>query len=57
VNLAARLEKLNKEFGSQLLISDEVRTRISDLNTDDGVPMGQVDIRGRANPVQVYQLA
>jgi hypothetical protein len=30
---------------------------LSDLNTDDAVPMGQVDIRGRANPVQVYQLA
>lgn len=56
VNLAARLEKLNKDFGSQLLISDEVRSQLSTL-TPEPVPMGQVDIRGRATPVQVYQLA
>ncbi|HKR14040.1 MAG TPA: adenylate/guanylate cyclase domain-containing protein [Pyrinomonadaceae bacterium] len=56
VNLAARLEKLNKEFGSQLLISDEVRTHLLG-NAGDAVPMGQVDIRGRANPIAVYQLA
>lgn len=57
VNLAARLEKLNKDFGSQLLISDEVRNQVSDLNVADAVPMGEVDIRGRATPVLVYQLA
>lgn len=56
VNLAARLEKLNKNFGSQLLISDEVRNQIRSVN-EEGVPMGEVDIRGRANPIHVYQLA
>lgn len=57
VNLAARLEKLNKEFGSQLLISDEVRNHIPQVNDVGAVAMGQVDIRGRANPIHVYQLA
>lgn len=56
VNLAARLEKLNKEFNSQLLISDEVLNHLFE-NATDAVPMGQVDIRGRANPIEVYQLA
>jgi len=56
VNLAARLEKLNKDFGSQLLISDEVRSQITQVS-GEAVPMGQVDIRGRANPIHVYQLA
>lgn len=57
VNLAARLEKLNKNFGSQLLISDEVRNQILSGADEEGVPMGEVDIRGRANPIHVYQLA
>src|ERR1700741_1272735 len=46
VNLAARIEKLNKRFDSQLLISEIVWQAVS---TDGGkaVPMGQVEVRGR----------
>ena len=56
VNLAARIEKLNKRFDSQLLISEIVWQAVS---TDGGkaVPMGQVEVRGREQAIQIYQVA
>lgn len=56
VNLAARIEKLNKQFQSQLLISEIVWQAVSDDN-DKAVPMGKVEVRGREQAIQVYQLA
>ena len=56
VNLAARIEKLNKQFESQLLISEIVWQAVSD-NRSQAVPMGQVQVRGREQAIQVYQLA
>lgn len=56
VNLAARIEKLNKRFDSRLLISEIVWQAVS---TDGGnaVPMGQVEVRGREQAIQIYQIA
>jgi adenylate cyclase len=56
VNLAARIEKLNKRFDSQLLISEIVWQAVS---TEGGkaVPMGQVEVRGREQAIQIYQVA
>jgi adenylate cyclase len=54
VNLASRIEGLNKEFGSQLLISDTVHQAIDDV---DAVPLGDVPIRGYEQPVRVWRLA
>ena len=56
VNLAARIEKLNKQFDSRLLISEIVWQAVS---TDGGkaVPMGQVEVRGREQAIQIYQVA
>ena len=56
VNLAARIEKLNKVFGSQLLISENVWQT---LNGDSGeaIPMGEVKVTGREEAIQVYQVA
>jgi adenylate cyclase len=55
VNFASRLEALNKEFDSQLLISAAVHDA---LGTDCGeaVPLGEVAIRGYERPVSVWQL-
>jgi len=55
VNLASRIEDLNKEFGSQLLISDTVRQAIG--QGVDAVPLGDVPIRGYEQPVRVWRLA
>ena len=57
VNLASRIEKLNKEFQSELLISDVVLRAIPAATKPDSVPRGQVQIRGREMPVGIYQLA
>ena len=55
VNFAARLEALNKEFGSQLLISAEVRNALGQ-DGGDAVPLGEVAVRGYDRPMTVWQL-
>jgi adenylate cyclase len=56
VNLAARLEQLNKEHGSQLLVSEAVAAA---LGPDRGAatPLGDVPVRGYAGAVRVWRLA
>jgi adenylate cyclase len=56
VNLAARIEKLNKEFDSQLLISEMVWQAVNE-DRKKAVPMGEVQVRGREQAIQVYQVA
>lgn len=55
VNFASRLEALNKEFGSQLLISASVREALGD-DGKDAVALGDVAVRGYEQKVAVYQL-
>jgi adenylate cyclase len=55
VNFAARLEALNKEFNSQLLVSAAVRDALGEDGTD-AVPLGEVAIRGYDQPMTVWQL-
>jgi adenylate cyclase len=56
VNFAARLEALNKEFGSQLLISAAVHDELGEL-CGDAVLIGEVPIRGYDEPQAVWKLA
>jgi len=55
VNFASRLEALNKELGSQLLISESVREALGD-DGSDAVALGEVEVRGYERPVAVFQL-
>jgi adenylate cyclase len=55
VNFASRLEALNKEFGSQLLISASVREALGD-DGEDAVALGEVAVRGYEQKVAVFQL-
>jgi adenylate cyclase len=55
VNFAARLESLNKEFNSQLLISAAVRDALGQ-DGRDAVSLGEVAIRGYDQPMTVWQL-
>lgn len=55
VNFAARLESLNKEFNSQLLISAAVRDALG-AEGNDAVSLGDVAIRGYDRPMAVWQL-
>ena len=55
VNFASRLEALNKEFGSQFLISASVRDALGD-DGGDAVALGEVTVRGYEQPMAVFQL-
>src|SRR5215467_9186585 len=55
VNFASRIESLNKEFGSQFLISDAVHRAIGDET--GGTSLGDVPVRGYEQPVRVWRLA
>jgi adenylate cyclase len=55
VNFAARLESLNKEFNSQLLISASVQDALGD-DGRDATSLGEVKIRGYDRPMTVWQL-
>ena len=54
VNFAARLESLNKDFGSQLLISAAVRDALG--ATCHAVSLGAVPIKGYEEPQTVWKL-
>ena len=52
VNLAARLEGVNKLYGTGILVSGETRSRVA-----DAVPMRLVDrviVKGKSEPVDIY---
>lgn len=55
VNLASRLESLNKEVGSQFLVSDAVRVAAGD-SLGEAQSLGPVAIRGYERPVTVWRL-
>jgi adenylate cyclase len=55
VNLAARLEQLNKDFGSQLLVSDAVATTLGPAR-EAATSVGDVMIKGYEQPVRVWRL-
>ncbi|MFQ6022923.1 MAG: adenylate/guanylate cyclase domain-containing protein [Acidiferrobacterales bacterium] len=55
VNLAARLEQLNKEYGTRLLVSETT----AELAGWDRFPfkrIGEVQVRGRKTPTTIYTL-
>jgi len=54
VNVAARVEGLNKEFGTVILLTEATRLAIGDgLEVKD---RGPVSVKGRREPVHVYEL-
>jgi adenylate cyclase len=55
VNFASRLEALNKEFDSQLLVSAAVRDALGE-DCADAKPLGEVTVRGYDRPMTVWQL-
>lgn len=56
VNLASRIEKLNKRFQSRLLISESVWQGLGESSTE-AIPMGNVRVQGREKDIGIYQLA
>lgn len=56
VNLASRIEQLNKQFNSEILASEEVWKYIQD-DGFDAENLGIIDVRGRAEGVRLFRLA
>jgi len=54
VNLAARLEGLNKEYGTAILVSDAVRCRVENLFRFRSI--GFVPVRGMTTEIQVHEI-
>ncbi len=55
VNFASRLESLNKDFNSQLLISSAVCDALGDAGRD-AISLGEVAIKGYDRPMAVWRL-
>lgn len=53
VNLASRIEQLNKTYQSQILISEEVYLMLEEKS---GSLLGEVSIVGRNHPIKIYQI-
>jgi adenylate cyclase len=56
VNLASRIEQLNKEFNTQLLISETVWQAVRE-QWPDAASLGKVPIRGHEEAVEIFVLA
>jgi adenylate cyclase len=55
VILAARIEQMNKEFNSQLLVSEEVIR--SSGRQEDATCLGAVSLKGWQKPISIFKLA
>jgi adenylate cyclase len=54
VNLGARLESLNKDYGSRIIISDASRRRLT--GNYDIHPLGEVVVKGKTKPVAIFEV-
>jgi adenylate cyclase len=54
VNLGSRLEALNKDYGSRIIISDASRTRLT--GNYDIRPLGDVVVKGKTRPVAIFEV-
>lgn len=52
VNVAARLEQLNKEYGTYVLVTEQCLVAAGE--TFAARPMGEIQVRGRKTPVSVF---
>ena len=55
VNLAARLEQLNKSMGTDILIDE--RTVASFQRSLPVVPLGEIEVRGREQLINIYTVS
>jgi adenylate cyclase len=53
VNLASRLEVLNKEFKTGVIISEFTLKKAGHVTVRD---LGEVEIRGKREPIRIYEL-
>ena len=54
VNLGARLESLNKDYGTRIIISDATRSQLVGAYTYR--PLGSVVVKGKSRPVAIFEV-
>ena len=54
MNLAARLEELNKQYGTRILVSHSTRAACGDGFVFNG--LGSVTVRGRSDAVEIFSV-
>ncbi len=54
VNLAARLEVMNKDFGTRLLVSGTTMAALDDETRRRFRAVGRTSVRGRSEPVEIF---
>jgi len=54
VNLGSRLESLNKNYSSRIIISEATRARLK--TAYDIRPLGDVVVKGKTRPVEIFQV-
>ncbi len=54
VNLGARLESLNKDFGTRIIISESTRAELK--GRYDIHPLGDVVVKGKSKPVAIFEV-
>jgi len=55
VNLGSRLESLNKEFRTRIIISDATRAQLTQHYQIR--PLGDVVVKGKTRPVAIFEVA
>jgi adenylate cyclase len=54
VNLGSRLESLNKNYGTRIIISDATRSRLPERYAFR--PLGEVVVKGKTQPVAIFEV-
>jgi len=54
VNLGSRLESLNKDYQTRIIVSDATRRRLSAAY--DIRPLGDVVVKGKSRPVAIFEV-
>lgn len=62
VNLASRLEGLNKQYNSEIIISEATFERVKHLlerelkDVVEVIPLGETFVKGKEKPIRIYQI-
>lgn len=54
VNLGSRLESLNKDYKTRIIMSDATRTRL--MKVYESRPLGDVTVKGKSKAVAIYEI-
>ena len=56
VNIASRLEVINKDFGTNIAMSEEIYASLTDEFADKAKLEGELTLKGRSNKTNVYSI-